>query len=79
MRLVTIPSGRGRAALTILVGAMLATSASAVATATTVPPTDTATDGTATASDEVVTDYLAFTGGTEGAADESWTRSPSAG
>ena len=47
MRLVTIPSGRGRAALTILVGAMLATSASAVATATTVPPTDTATDGTA--------------------------------
>ena len=47
MRLEAIPSGRGRAALTILVGATLAMSASAVATATTVPPTDTATDGTA--------------------------------
>jgi branched-chain amino acid transport system substrate-binding protein len=71
MRLGVIPRGRGRAALTILVGAALATSASAIATATTVPPTDTATEGTAAASDDVVTDYLAFTGGTAGTADES--------
>ena len=72
MRLGVITRGRGRAASTVIVGATLAISASAVATATTVPPTDTATEGTdAAASADVVTDYLAFTGGTEGAADES--------